>query len=324
MGAIVLLVFLIIAFIVMIAGIFALVKNRKKGNGNEAWEYPSFWMTLLGGIFFIAFLIWFIALGFKVIDAGQVGVQVRFGEVLENMLTEGFNPKSPFVKIYTYNIRLQEYTMSIATGESTRAGGSDAVDVRSLDNSLLSADGTVWWSVDPLKATDVYKKVSTSELGLQEMIIRPAIRTAMRDVAAKFNMVDLMQKREEYGTEVLTYMKTAVLGKGVIIDKILIRNIAPPKSIDDSISKKLSAEQELQQKEFELAKAKKDAEIRITEARGIAEAQNIIQQKLTPLYVQYEAIKSYEKLAGSPNTTFIIMPTNPNAAGMPLILGTSK
>jgi regulator of protease activity HflC (stomatin/prohibitin superfamily) len=119
-------------------------------------------------------------------------------------------------------------------------------------------------------------------------------------------------------------MRIAVAGKGVVIDKILIRNIAPPKEIDVSIQKKLSAEQELQQKEFELAKTKKDAEIRITEARGIAEAQNIIQQKLTPLYVQYEAIKSYEKLAGSPNTTFIIMPTNPNAAGMPLILGTSK
>ena len=38
--------------------------------------------------------------------------------------------------------------------------------------------------------------------------------------------------------------------------------------------------------------AKKEADIRVTEARGIAEAQNIIDKTLTPEYLQYLAIQS--------------------------------
>ena len=100
--------------------------------------------------------------------------------------------------------------------------------------------------------------------------------------------------------------------------------MTPPKEIDDAIKAKLASQQMLAQKDFELQTAQKNAEIQVAEARGVADSQNIIQQKLTPLYVQYEAIKAYEHLAGSPNTTFVIMPTNPNGAGMPMILNAGK
>jgi len=68
-------------------------------------------------------------------------------------------------------------------------------------------------------------------------------------------------------------------------------------------------------------KSKKEAEVRIVEAKGIAEAQRIINQTLTKNYLQHEAIQAYGELAGSPNTTFVIMPTSPQGAGLPLIIG---
>ena len=59
------------------------------------------------------------------------------------------------------------------------------------------------------------------------------------------------------------------------------------------------------------------AQIRIVEAKGIAEAQRIINATLTPLYLQHEAIKAQERMANSPNHTQIYVPVGSN--GLPLV-----
>ena len=76
--------------------------------------------------------------------------------------------------------------------------------------------------------------------------------------------------------------------------------------------------------QYKKQKATQETEIKIIEAQGLARAQQIINSTLTPYYLQHEAIQAYTKLAGSPNTTFVILPTSPNSAGMPLILNAVK
>ena len=62
---------------------------------------------------------------------------------------------------------------------------------------------------------------------------------------------------------------------------------------------------------------KQKAEIRIVEARGISEAQHIINATLTDKYLQHEAINAQEKMANSPNHTTIYIPSGTN--GIPLV-----
>lgn len=59
------------------------------------------------------------------------------------------------------------------------------------------------------------------------------------------------------------------------------------------------------------------ASIRVAEAEGIAEAQGIINQSLTPLYLQHEAIQAQLAMAGSPNHTIIYIPIGNE--GIPLV-----
>jgi len=61
----------------------------------------------------------------------------------------------------------------------------------------------------------------------------------------------------------------------------------------------------------------KRAEIRVEEAKGIASAQEIINSSLTDRYLQHEAIKAQERMAGSPSHTQIYMPIGPG--GIPLV-----
>lgn len=67
---------------------------------------------------------------------------------------------------------------------------------------------------------------------------------------------------------------------------------------------------------------KQKAAIRITEARGIATAQEIINATLTDKYLQHEAIQAQEKMADSPNHTTIYIPSGEN--GIPLVHTTNE
>jgi hypothetical protein len=59
------------------------------------------------------------------------------------------------------------------------------------------------------------------------------------------------------------------------------------------------------------------AEVRIAEAKGIAESQRLINASLTDKYLQHEAIKAQENMANSPNHTQIYIPVGQN--GIPIV-----
>jgi hypothetical protein len=79
----------------------------------------------------------------------------------------------------------------------------------------------------------------------------------------------------------------------------------------------LAATQELEQRTTQNQIAQKDAERRLIEAEGIAKAMDVVQQKLTPLYLQHEAIEAQKAMVNSPNHTTIYLPVGAN--GVPLV-----
>ena len=67
-----------------------------------------------------------------------------------------------------------------------------------------------------------------------------------------------------------------------------------PGSFAQSIEMKLRAEQESLQKEFELVKAKKDAEIEVARAEGVAQSNKIIANSITSNYLRYKWIEGLQ------------------------------
>jgi len=325
MGGIVILFFLGLSVIVMVISLIGLLIGKiKSKNDRHHRNGGKKIAAIISGGFSLLFMTILAFMFFTIIDAGEVGVQVLFGEVIEDrILTQGLNSKSPFVKVYKYNIRLREYTMSSTLGEGEVAE-ADGVQARTSDNSLVTVEATIWWSIDPLRAFDIYRKVAKDDSTLAQIVVRPAARNAIYDESSEVTLSEIMTDRDTLGADIYGSLIENVSGKGVIIDKVLVRRITPPKTVDDAIQAKLKAEQDLEAKEFLLEQAKKDAEIQVAKANGIAESQDIIQKKLTPLYVQYEAIQAYKGLAESNNTTFVIMPTSTEGAGLPLIIGANQ
>ncbi|MGB9589434.1 MAG: prohibitin family protein [candidate division WOR-3 bacterium] len=264
--------------------------------------------ALLVGIVAILFSI------IVIIQPGQVGVQILFGSALPNVLREGLHIVNPFVRVEKMNVRTQEYTMSVV-GEEGQVKRDDSIDALTKDGLTVKLDVTVWYRLLPEEAVSVYRNLGPEYVAI---VVRPAIRTALRDAASYFTAVDIYGgKREEFVSLCKSKMDESLAGKGVIIERVLLRNVSLPDRVRQAIEEKLSAEQEAQRMQFVLERERLEAERKRVEAGGLADAQKIINATLTPQYLQYLYLTSLQKMAESNNTTFLIAPYDKNF--LPLI-----
>ena len=172
--------------------------------------------------------------------------------------------------------------------------------------------------MSPEVASVLYQTIGKS---YQKVILIPQVRSVGREVTALYDAKALYaEAREQLSVKIREGLIKAVKNRGLIIEDILLRKVGLPPKIKQNIEDKVAAEQQAQKMKFVLQKEKQEAERKKVEAKGIAGAQAIIRQTLTPSYLQYLAIQNYEKIAESENTTFVIVPTSTKGTGMPLIL----
>lgn len=147
------------------------------------------------------------------------------------------------------------------------------------------------------------------------------IRNAVYDAVAKEKALDAKDKRDQIAVFVDKRIREIIAGKPFEVQRVVIGAVNFPKELVDAQNKKVASETMLAQKSFEINIAKQDAIKRVEEAKGIAEAQKIIDASLTDRYLQHEAIKAQESMANSPNHTTIYIPSGNN--GIPLVRTTN-
>jgi len=150
--------------------------------------------------------------------------------------------------------------------------------------------------------------------------VRETFRTYVRDIVQKYDSGELKTNREKIAQEVTTRLQKYLSATPFKLANVVVGNINYPAIVANAVEKKLAAQQLLSEKETQKEIARKDAEIRVEEAKGIAQAQKIINATLTPNYLQHEAINAQMKMAESPNHTTVYIPVGNN--GIPLVKGT--
>ncbi len=238
------------------------------------------------------------------ISPGTVGVQTLFGKVQPGILTEGLNVVNPLVEVVTFDIRTQNYTMSGVHDESQRMG-DDAIRVLSSDGLEVVIDLTVLFRVIPEEAPTILRNIGQ---GYRDVIVRPLVRTKIRDYAAYYDAVSLYStKRDEFQQRLSEAIEKDFKDRGLVLEQVLIRNINLPPSVKAAIEAKINAEQEAQKMKFILEKERQEAERKRVEAQGIADYQRILTASLTDKLLQYEQIKVQRELAASPNAKVVII-----------------
>jgi regulator of protease activity HflC (stomatin/prohibitin superfamily) len=266
----------------------------------------------IGGIALGGFLV--LASLLRIVPPGSVAVQVLFGRVLvHSSLSEGLHIVNPFVTLEIMTVRTQAYTMSIATEEGQRYG-DDAITSLTKDGLEVAMDLTVWYHLDSGEAATVFQKIGSDYV---DKIVRPAARTAIRNTTVKYTAFEIYsEKREEVQTEINTELAKDFESRGIMLEKVLLRNLKLPAKVKNAIEVKLEAEQEAQKMVFVLQKELKEADRKKIEATGIAEAQRIIAQSLIGergrAYLSWKYLENLQSLYQSPNNTIVISPYDKN------------
>lgn len=228
------------------------------------------------------------------IEDGQKGVKADFGKIQDETANTGWHWFFPAVTwIEKWNIKTQEIkeTASVPSSEGL---------VSQLDVSIL-------YHIPAEKVVFVRKTIGSD---YQATLLEPYIREAIRNTASGYEVKALYNDagRKEIGAKMLSFLKNKVSDRGIEIEDVLLRDVRLPGVFSASIEQKLKTEQESFQKEFELTKAKKDAEIEIAKAEGVAQSNKIIANSITDNYLRYKFIDNL-----SSNTKEIIyVPTEAN------------
>jgi len=287
------LLFLFIIF--LIAGFIILTAKKTVKNLNPVIAPVAFALAI---IFLLLSMI-------RMVGPGQVGVQVLFGNVKERTLPSGLHLVNPLISLEKMSIRTQAYTMSIKAGEG-QIKGDDAISALTAEGLRVQLDVTVWYHLIQEEAAHVYRDIGPDYV---EKIVRPVIRTAIRNTAAKYNAIDIYStKRADVTDDIQKELVTNVTPKGVKCEKVLLRNVQLPAKVKNAIDEKLAAKQDAEKMVFVLQKEVKEAERKSVEADGISRANKIIANSLTSRYLQWYYIQTLGGLINSPNNTVIVAP----------------
>ncbi|MDA3840133.1 MAG: prohibitin family protein [Patescibacteria group bacterium] len=254
----------------------------------------------------------FLVNAIRIVGAGETGVYSLFGKVKDNEVKSGLHVINPFAKITPMSIRTEEYTMSVTKNEG-KISGADAITSLTKEGLSVDLDMTVLYRIEEERASDIYKDVG---LNFEDKILRPSIRTSIRDVIAQYEAKDIYsEKRQEAATKIKEALSNNLGDRGIIIEDVLLRNVALPPNLANAIQEKLQAEQEAQKYEFILQRESKEKERKIIEAEGQRDAQKIINESLTTNYLYYLYINGLKDREGT-----IYVPTGTNS-GVPLFKG---
>lgn len=252
------------------------IKDPKEGKESPMPEIkipPMVGVVLRGAAIVLTILIIFSVLFgsiFVSIGAGEVGVKFsQFGGVQEDELGEGLHIVPPWVSVTKYSVRSEMYTMSAKAAEG-EVSGDDQINALTNEGLTLGLDISVRYRLVSEDASVVHTKLGTA---YAEKIIRPTIKSVIREVVSGHTAMAIYgEQRELVATEMQVEMEKSLVADGIIVEEVLLRNVQLPTKIADAIESKLQADQDAQRMIFVKQKEQLEAERRIIEANGIANA----------------------------------------------------
>ncbi|MFD2550910.1 prohibitin family protein [Bizionia sediminis] len=232
---------------------------------------------------------------YKTFDNGVVTDQPPLGE--------GFHIVAPWNRVYIYEVRQQELV--------------ERMNVLSSNGLDIKLEASVWFQPAYENLGKLHQEKSEM---YKERVLLPAIRSAARSVVGRYTPEQLYSsKRDAIQQEIFEETEKIVKDQYIQLNEVLVRDVTLPATIKDAIERKLKQEQESLEYEFRLVTASKEAEKRIIEAQGKADANRILSASLNDKILLDKGIEATNKLSESPNSKVVIIGSGDS--GLPIILG---
>ena len=282
---------------------------------------PAMFGTLVFVVILIVFLLAIIVANIKIVPQAHAFVVERLGAFHASWGT-GLHVKIPFIDRIAKKVSLKEQVIDFPPQP-----------VITKDNVTMQIDTVVYFQItDPkLYAYGVENPISA---------IENLTATTLRNIIGEMELDHTLTSRDVINSKIRVVLDEATDAWGIKVNRVELKNIVPPKEIQDSMEKQMKAERERRakildaegekrsailiaegEKESAVLRAEAVKETKIREAQGEAEAVLTVQravadaiklmneanpsEQVTPI----KSLEAFEKAADG-KATKIIIPSN--------------
>ncbi len=283
---------------IMVIALGAVLRLTASGMGDKSGSVRlfSYVMMLFGvGLAFLNAVV--------LIDVGEVGVKHFLGAVSPVPLEQGVHVVNPFASIEKMSIREQSFPAD---------GGIEQIEAQTSEQLNVMLEISMLYQIEAANAPDLYQRIGT-ERQITSQIVLNAVRNGVRDAVATKSINEIFSPNRR---EVANDMKREIQAKAgdrIEVVDVFVRDVQAPPRVREAIEEKLQREQQVAAEAFQTEIIQERARQQAEEAKGIAEAQRIISQGLTPEYLTFFYI---QQLSEMPDGTVVYVPTE---GGIPLI-----
>ncbi len=249
---------------------------------------------------------------FVIVNAGERGVVMNFGQVQPKVLGEGIHAIFPILNtVQKLSVRVQKQQIP---GE---AASKDLQDV--------FTDVALNWHLMPQEANLAFQEIG-NEREIIDRILNPAVEEVLKAVMARYTAEEIITKRGEVKAGVDELLKERLANYHIDVDDISLVSVHFSQRFSEAVEAKQIAEQEAKRAEFFALKAEKEAQAQVNRAKGQAESQRLIRESLTPELLQKQAIEKWDGkfptvLGGSGALPFFNIDTTKSSLTSPTVGG---
>lgn len=280
----------------------------------------------MGVLIFAAILVLLAIIG---LIASVVVVKQGFEYTLERLgrytttLTPGFSLIIPFIDRVGRRMNMMEQVLDIPTQE-----------IITRDNAVVAVDGVVFYQVlDAAKAAYEVSNLTAAVTALTQ--------TNLRTVMGSLDLDESLSKRDEINARLLSVIDHATVPWGLKVTRVEVRDIQPPRDIQDAMARQMKAEREKRavtleaeglraaailraegEKQAQILESEgrreaafRDAEARERQAEAEAAATTMVSEAIAKgdlqavnYFIAQKYVDAVGKFATSPNAKTIFMP----------------
>lgn len=226
-----------------------------------------------------------------IVRPGEVAVKSTLGKLKDQVYSPGAVAYNPFL---TRVIRIPTRTVNLEV----------QVNLPSQEGLNVNSEISILYHIKPEMAPAV---IATVGENYEEIMILSVFRSASADVASRFLAKNMHSgQRSDIELQIKHHMDSLLSDRGFEIEAVLLKSISLPPGLYTAIEDKLEAEQQAQRMEFELQREQYEADRKRIEAQGVADAQKILAEGLSPTIIQWRSLEVLQSLSASPNAKLII------------------
>lgn len=242
----------------------------------------------------VAVVLFLILKPFGFVPVGYRGIATQMGTPTGHIRQEGFFFKVPLVQgNKNMEVRVQKKEVEASAA--------------SKDLQTVSSKIAVNFAIDQTRVIDLYREVGDN---YDDRIISPAIQESVKSITARYTAEELITKRGEVSDAILAELKGRVGVYGLLASDLNILDFDFSKSFNESIERKVTAQQDAMAAENKLKQIEFEAQQAVATAKGKAEAQKIEGEALraNPEVLDIRAIERWNGVLPTYMTSGSAMP----------------